>query len=40
VNLETIDAWPDGELGEHLRIAHGIVAGKLTKKARKELGLD
>ena len=40
VNLQTIDAWPDDELGEHLRIAHGIVAGKLTKKARKELGLD
>ena len=40
VNLETLDAWPDDELAEHLTIAREIVAGKLTKKARKELGLD
>ena len=39
VNLPRIDDWPDGELADHLAIAHGIVAGKLTKKARRELGL-
>ena len=39
VNLESIDAWPDVELAEHLAIAHGIIAGKLTKKARAALGL-
>ena len=39
VNLETIDAWPDDELADHLKTAHAIVAGKLTKKARRELGL-
>ncbi len=31
--------WPDAELAEHLAIAHGIVAAKLTKKARAVLGL-
>lgn len=40
VNLETIDAWPDAELADHLKTAHAIVAGKLTRKARRELGLD
>lgn len=39
VNLENPSDWPDDELAEHLRIAHGIVAQKLTKKARAELGL-
>ena len=39
VNLPQIDDWPDDELAEHLAIAHSIVAAKLTKKARKELGL-
>ena len=40
VNLPRIDAWPDDELAGHLAIAHSIVAAKLTKKARKALGLD
>ena len=40
VNLPRIDDWPDDELAEHLAIAHSIVAAKLTRKARKELGLD
>ncbi len=40
VNLKTIDAWPDDELSEHLVSAREIVAGKLTRKARRELGLD
>ena len=39
VTLPRIDDWPDDELAEHLAIAHSIVAAKLTKKARKELGL-
>ncbi len=39
VNLECIDDWPDDELAEHLVIAHGIIAAKLTKKARAALGL-
>ncbi|WP_125257615.1 MmcQ/YjbR family DNA-binding protein [Brevundimonas fluminis] len=39
VNLEDPSDWPHDELAEHLKIAHGIVAQKLTKKARAELGL-
>ncbi|WP_292066582.1 MmcQ/YjbR family DNA-binding protein [Brevundimonas sp. UBA7664] len=39
VNLPQIDDWADEELAEHLFIAHGIVASKLTKKARAALGL-
>ena len=39
VNLPAIGDWPDDELAEHLANAHGIVAAKLTKKARAELGL-
>ena len=39
VQLETPDAWPDDELAEHLRIAHGIIAAKLPKKQRAALGL-
>ena len=39
VNLPDPDAWDDEELAEHLAIAHRIVAAKLTKKARAELGL-
>jgi predicted DNA-binding protein (MmcQ/YjbR family) len=39
VNLAQIDDWSDDELAEHLAIAHGIVAAKLTKKVRAALGL-
>ena len=39
VNLPHIDDWPDDELAEHLAIAHGIVAARLTKKARLAIGL-
>lgn len=39
VNLPDPDAWDDEELAEHFAIAHGIVAAKLTKKVRAELGL-
>jgi predicted DNA-binding protein (MmcQ/YjbR family) len=31
--------WDDEELSAHLAQAHAIIAGKLTRKARKELGL-
>lgn len=40
VNLPQIDDWADDELAEHLAIAHGIVAAKLTRKARKALRLS
>ena len=39
VHLEDPADWPDDELADHLKIAHGIIAAKLTKKARAELGL-
>jgi predicted DNA-binding protein (MmcQ/YjbR family) len=39
VNLETLDAWPDDEMADHFRTAHAIIAGKLTKKLRAELGI-
>jgi len=39
VHLEDPADWPDDELAEHLVIAHGIVAARLTKKARAALGL-
>ncbi|WP_029085869.1 MmcQ/YjbR family DNA-binding protein [Brevundimonas aveniformis] len=40
INLDDPSDWPDDELAEHLRIAHGLIAAKLTKKVRRELGLD
>ncbi len=39
VNLPDPTAWNDEELAEHFAIAHRIVAAKLTRKARAELGL-
>lgn len=39
VQLETPDAWPDDELADHLRLAHGIIASKLPKKQQAALGL-
>jgi predicted DNA-binding protein (MmcQ/YjbR family) len=39
VHLEDPADWPADELAEHLAIAHGIVAQKLTRKARAALGL-
>ena len=38
VHLDDPADWPDDDLAEHLAIAHGIVAAKLTKKARVSLG--
>jgi predicted DNA-binding protein (MmcQ/YjbR family) len=39
VHLADPADWPDEELADHLKTAHAIVAGKLTKKARAALGL-
>ena len=39
VFLADPDAWDEADLAEHLEIAHSIIAAKLTKKARAELGL-
>ena len=39
VNLPDPDAWPAEELANHLAAAHAIIAAKLTRKARTELGL-
>jgi predicted DNA-binding protein (MmcQ/YjbR family) len=33
------DGWDEQELADHLAQAHRIIAGKLTRKARAELGL-
>ncbi len=42
VNLEDPEAapdWTDEDLADHFRTAHQIVAAKLTRKAKLELGL-
>lgn len=39
VNLPDPSAWPDDELAEHFAIAHSIIAAKLTRKLKAELGL-
>lgn len=39
VHLADPADWPDDELAEHLKTAHALIAAKLTKKARAELGL-
>lgn len=39
VHLDDPADWPDEELADHLVIAHGLIAAKLTKKARAALGL-
>lgn len=39
VHLADPADWPDEELAEHLRTAHALIAAKLTKKARAQLGL-
>lgn len=39
VHLADPAHWPDDELTEHLITAHALIAAKLTKKARRELGL-
>ena len=39
VNLPRLDDWPADELAEHLAIAHGIVAAKLTRRRGRRWGL-
>lgn len=39
VHVDDPAVWTDEDLAEHLAIAHGIVAAKLTRKARAALGL-
>ena len=39
VHLADPGDWPDAELTDHLKSAHALIAAKLTKKARAELGL-
>jgi len=40
VNLADPADWPDDELTDHLKTAHALIAAKLTRKARAELGLS
>ncbi len=40
VNLNDPNDWPEEELADHLKSAHAIIAGKLTRKVRRELGLE
>ncbi|KWV58374.1 hypothetical protein AS156_34875 [Bradyrhizobium macuxiense] len=40
VQLVGNDALPDAELKAYLNQAHALVAGKLTRKSRKALGLE
>jgi predicted DNA-binding protein (MmcQ/YjbR family) len=39
VHLADPAAWPEEDLADHLQTAHALIAAKLTKKARAELGL-
>ena len=39
LHLDDPGDWPDAELADHLRTAHALVASKLPKKLRTELGL-
>jgi predicted DNA-binding protein (MmcQ/YjbR family) len=39
VHLDDPNDWPDTQLEDYLRAAHGLVAAKLPKKLRMELGL-
>ena len=39
VHLADPGDWPDEELADHLKSAHALIAARLTKKARAELGL-
>jgi predicted DNA-binding protein (MmcQ/YjbR family) len=39
VQLKTLDALPDAEVTAYLAQAHALIAAKLTRKTRTELGL-
>ena len=40
VQLVANDALPDSELRAYLEQAHALIVARLTRKARRELGLD
>ena len=39
VQVDDWQDWPDDELADHLERAYELIAARLTKAARKELGL-
>jgi predicted DNA-binding protein (MmcQ/YjbR family) len=39
VQVDDWQDWPDEELADHLERAYELIAAKLTKATRKELGL-
>ena len=39
VQVEDPASWDETDLADHLKTAHALIAAKLTKKARAELGL-
>ncbi len=39
VHLDDPADWPEADLADHLASAHAIIAAKLTRKARADLGL-
>ena len=39
VHIDDWQDWPDDELADYLEQAYELIAAKLTKAARKELGL-
>lgn len=40
VHLDDPADWPDDDLADYLKAAHGLIAARLTKKTRRELGMD
>jgi len=40
VLLKSADVLPDDQLLEYLRRSHALIAAKLTRKARKDIGID
>ncbi|WP_122467880.1 MmcQ/YjbR family DNA-binding protein [Brevundimonas lutea] len=40
VHLDDPGDWPDDELADHLKTAHALIAARLTRKVRAELGLS
>ena len=39
VQVEDPASWDEADLADHLKTAHALIAAKLTRKARAELGL-
>jgi predicted DNA-binding protein (MmcQ/YjbR family) len=40
VYVDDLKAFPEADLRQYLRMAHVLVAGKLTRKRQRELGLS